>query len=75
MTTCFFIIMGLSGSGKTSVGKALSEHLGWEFYDADDFHPPANVVKMANGIPLHDSDRASWLVALHDLIASRNASR
>jgi gluconokinase len=70
MTTRFFLIMGVSGSGKTSVGKALAEHLGWEFYDADDFHPPANVAKMANGIPLDDSDRAPWLAALHDLIAS-----
>jgi gluconokinase len=70
MTTRFFILMGVSGSGKTSVGKALAKHLGWEFYDADDFHPPANVAKMANGIPLDDADRAPWLAALHDLIES-----
>jgi gluconokinase len=62
--------MGVSGSGKTSVGKALAEHLRWEFYDADDFHPPENVAKMARGIPLDDSDRAPWLAALHDLISS-----
>jgi len=66
----FFIVMGVSGSGKTSVGKTLAEHLGWNFYDADDFHPPENVAKMANGIPLNDSDRAPWLAALHDLISS-----
>jgi len=66
----FFIVMGVSGSGKTSVGKSLAEHLGWGFYDADDFHPPANIEKMADGIPLDDSDRAPWLAALHDLISS-----
>lgn len=70
MKTCFFIVMGVSGCGKSSVGKALAEKLGWEFYDADDFHPPANVAKMADGIPLDDSDRAPWLAALHDLISS-----
>lgn len=62
--------MGVSGSGKTSVGKALAEYLGWDFYDADDFHPPANVEKMSNGMPLDDSDRDPWLAALHDLISS-----
>ena len=66
----FFIVMGVSGSGKTSIGKSLAQQLGWDFYDADDFHPPANVAKMAAGIPLDDSDRAPWLAALHDLIAS-----
>jgi len=62
--------MGVSGCGKTSVGKSLAQALGWDFYDADDFHPPANVAKMASGIPLDDSDRAPWLAALHDLISS-----
>ena len=66
----FFIVMGVSGCGKSSVGKALAEHLGWDFYDGDDFHPPANVVKMANGIPLDDSDRAPWLASLNKLISS-----
>jgi len=69
-TSRFFIVMGVSGSGKTSVGKALAEYLGWDFYDADDFHPPENVSKMAAGIPLSDSGRAPWLVALHELISS-----
>ncbi len=55
----FFIVMGVSGSGKSSVGKSLAEHLGWDFYDADDFHPPENVAKMANGILLDASDCAS----------------
>jgi len=70
MKTSFFIVMGVSGSGKTVVGKSLAEHSGWAFYDADDFHPPENVGKMARGIPLTDSDRAPWLDSLHDLISS-----
>lgn len=69
MKTNFFIIMGVSGCGKTSVGKALSERLGWDFYDADDYHPVENVAKMASGIPLNDDDRAPWLRELHQLIA------
>lgn len=70
MKTRFFIVMGVSGSGKTSIGRSLADHLGWDFYDADDFHPPENVAKMASGIPLDDTDRAPWLAALHDLISS-----
>lgn len=69
-TTRFIIVMGVSGSGKTSVGQSLAKHLSWDFYDADDFHPPENVAKMASGIPLNDSDRAPWLASLHDLISS-----
>ncbi len=68
-TIRFLIVTGVSGSGKTSVGKVLAEHLKWDFYDADDFHPPENIVRMANGIPLDDSDRIPWLAALHHLIA------
>lgn len=70
MKSRFFIVMGVSGSGKTMVGRSLANRLGWDFYDADDFHPAANVAKMANGIPLDDSDRAPWLASLHDLISS-----
>lgn len=70
MQTRFFIVMGVSGCGKSSVGKALAQSLGWDFYDADDFHPPENVAKMADGIPLDDADRAPWLAALHELISS-----
>jgi gluconokinase len=66
----FYLIMGVSGCGKTTVGQLLAENLGWAFYDADDFHPPANVAKMANGIPLEDTDREPWLQKLHELIAS-----
>ena len=70
MKTRFFIVMGVSGCGKSSVGQALARSLGWDFYDADDFHPPANVAKMAGGIPLDDSDRAPWLASLRDMISS-----
>lgn len=70
MKTKFFIVMGVSGCGKTTVGKLLAERLGWDFYDADDFHPPENIAKMAAGIPLNDDDRAPWLSNLHDLISS-----
>jgi gluconokinase len=66
----FYILMGVSGCGKTTVGKLLANQLGWDFYDADDFHPPENVSKMASGIPLDDSDRVPWLDSLHDLISS-----
>ena len=66
----FFIVMGVSGCGKTRVGEALAGQLGWEFYDADDFHPPENVAKMGSGVPLNDSDRAPWLATLHDLIST-----
>jgi gluconokinase len=64
------LLMGVSGSGKTTVGRILAADLSWPFYDADDFHPPANVEKMHRGIPLTDADRAPWLEALHELLAS-----
>jgi gluconokinase len=70
MKTRFVIIIGVAGSGKTTVGKALAEGLGWHFYDADAFHPAENVAKMANGTPLTDGDRAPWLAALHALISA-----
>jgi gluconokinase len=70
MKTRFFIVMGVSGSGKTEVGRSLAQHLGWDFYDADDFHPVDNITKMAAGIPLDDSDRAPWLASLHELIST-----
>jgi gluconokinase len=62
------IIMGVSGSGKTTIGKRLSDKLGWDFYDADDFHPQANIDKMSRGIPLTDADRWPWLENLNRLI-------
>ena len=58
------IIMGVSGCGKTTVGELLAKQIGLPFYDGDDFHPAANVAKMAAGIPLTDADRAGWLATL-----------
>ena len=55
------VVMGVSGSGKTVVGQALAAALGWPFIEGDDYHPPANVAKMAAGTPLNDADRGPWL--------------
>ena len=55
------IVMGVSGSGKTTIGEALAARLGWRYLDADDYHPSANVAKMAAGTPLQDEDRWPWL--------------
>ena len=67
------IVMGTTASGKTTIGSLLAERLGWEFVDADDFHPPANVEKMRRGIPLTDADREPWLEALHGEIVQWSA--
>jgi gluconokinase len=58
------VLMGVSGSGKTTVGKILAGELGWTFVEADDYHPAANTEKMQRGIPLDDEDRRPWLDAL-----------
>jgi len=63
--------MGVAGSGKTTVGIKLAQELGWEFYDADQFHSEENIEKMARGIPLTDADRWPWLDRLHNLILDR----
>ncbi|MEZ4513962.1 MAG: gluconokinase [Chloroflexota bacterium] len=62
------IIMGVSGCGKTTVGRALAQQLGVPFFDADDYHPAANVAKMGRGEPLTDADREPWLARLHGMI-------
>ncbi len=62
------IVMGVVGVGKTTVATCLAHELGWEFVDADSFHSPANVAKIAAGIPLDDADRSPWLDALHSEI-------
>ena len=62
------ILMGVTASGKTSVGRLLASVLGYRFYDADDFHPGANTDKMRRGIPLDDADRRPWLETLRDLV-------
>ena len=62
------ILMGVTSSGKTTVGRLLAAELGYHFYDADDFHPRANIDKMRRGIPLDDADRLPWLETLRDLV-------
>jgi carbohydrate kinase (thermoresistant glucokinase family) len=64
------VVMGVSGSGKTTVGAALADALGLRFVDGDALHPAANVAKMAAGIPLDDADRAPWLDAIGALLAT-----
>jgi gluconokinase len=68
------ILMGVAGSGKTAVGRALAAVLGWRFEDADAYHQSSSIAKMRRGIPLSDADRAPWLAALHALVA-RSADR
>jgi gluconokinase len=62
------IVMGVVGAGKTTAGKLLASELGWQFADADDFHPASNVEKITHGIPLTDEDREPWLDRLRDAI-------
>jgi gluconokinase len=68
------VLMGVSGVGKTTIGRALAEELQWRFADADDFHSSANVAKMRAGIALTDEDRAPWLQTLRDAISGWLAS-
>lgn len=63
-----YIVMGVSGCGKSTVGKRISDELALPFYDSDDYHFPENIQKMANGIPLTDEDRVPWLTLLADNI-------
>ena len=64
------VIMGVSGCGKTTIGKQLAKQLGLPFYDADAFHPPSNIDKMKQNIPLNDEDRQPWLMHLAQKIQS-----
>jgi len=64
------VVMGVSGSGKSTVGAALAQRLGVPFADADDFHPAANIAKMAAGVPLDDEDRGPWLDAIGEWLAA-----
>ena len=67
------LLMGVTGSGKTTTGRILARDLGWEFADADCFHPAANVEKMGLGVPLDDADRAPWLEAVRVAITGYSA--
>jgi gluconokinase len=69
------IVMGIVGAGKTTVGRLLSEQLGWEFADADDFHSPTNVEKIRHGVALSDDDRQPWLERLGAAISRWIAER
>ena len=70
------VVMGVSGSGKTTVGRLLAQHLGWTYLEGDDFHSPKNIEKMSNGISLTDEDRMPWLARIKDEIdnCSKNGS-
>ena len=65
---CALIVMGVSGSGKSTIGERLAQRLGWPFEDGDTFHPASNVAKMSAGHPLTDEDRWPWLQAIADEI-------
>lgn len=69
-----YIIMGVSGCGKSSLGVFLSEKLGWPLHEGDDFHPQANIDKMSRGEPLTDQDRLPWLLKIHEVIKRERCS-
>jgi gluconokinase len=76
-TPCALVVMGVSGSGKSTIANRLAARLGWRFEDGDSFHPPSNVAKMSADQPLTDDDRRPWLQAIADEIdrASREGER
>lgn len=75
-TAQIVLLMGVAGSGKTTVGRGLADALGWPYFEADDFHSAANKAKMAAGTPLDDTDRAPWLAAIRaEIDACRAAGR
>jgi gluconokinase len=73
-TPCALVVMGVSGSGKSTISESLARRLGWRYEDGDRFHPPSNVAKMSAGQPLTDEDRWPWLQAIADEIDRLSAS-
>lgn len=67
MKATIFIVMGVSGTGKTTIGRLLSETYNYPFFDGDDYHPQENIEKMSSGKPLNDDDRRGWLESLNEL--------
>jgi len=72
--TTTIVVMGVSGSGKTSAARELTRQLGWEYIEGDDLHPAANVAKMAAGTPLDDEDRWPWLRQIAEVIGAHEAA-
>jgi gluconokinase len=75
MNSQLIVLMGVSGSGKTSVGRVLAQRLGVPFFEGDEFHPAENIAKIGRGQPLTDADRQPWLAALHALLAEHAHQR
>jgi gluconokinase len=74
MRNPILLLMGVSGSGKTTIGAMLAGRLGWTYAEADDFHPPTNVEKMHNGVPLDDEDRKPWLQATAEWMKNQDGA-
>ncbi|OHD70622.1 MAG: gluconate kinase [Spirochaetes bacterium RBG_16_49_21] len=70
-----FVLMGVSGSGKSAIGRMLASEIALPFYEGDDLHPKANIAKMAQSIPLTDDDRKAWLITLAGLISQANRKK
>ncbi|WP_138444992.1 gluconokinase [Sinomonas susongensis] len=73
MESLHVVVMGVAGAGKTTVSAALADRLGWVLAEADEFHPQANVDKMASGVPLTDEDRWPWLCSIRDWMTAQAA--
>ncbi|MGR0279332.1 gluconokinase [Marinomonas dokdonensis] len=68
------VVLGVSGSGKSSIGQRIAENLGLAFFDGDDYHSQANIDKMSNGTPLNDDDRKDWLITLNQLLKDNDTA-